>query len=64
MLAGITAAVSEIGVNIRESESREDSSGARVELLLDVQDKKQLENVIRRIKKIAGVFSIERVFKV
>jgi len=64
ILAGITAAISEIGVNIRESESGEESSGARVELSLDVHDKKQLENVIRRIKKIPGVFSIERVFKV
>jgi guanosine-3',5'-bis(diphosphate) 3'-pyrophosphohydrolase len=64
ILAAITAAISEIGVNIRESDSGVDSTGARVGVSLDVQDKKQLENVIRQVKKIPGIFSIERVFKV
>jgi GTP pyrophosphokinase len=64
ILAAITAAISEIGVNIRESESGVENTGARVELLLDVQDRKQLENVIRQVKKTPGIFSIERVFKV
>jgi GTP diphosphokinase / guanosine-3',5'-bis(diphosphate) 3'-diphosphatase len=63
MLAGISTAISGTGVNIRESETGTDNALARVELALDVKDKKQLENVVRSVKKIPGVFSVERLYK-
>ena len=65
MLAGITAVISETGANIRTFESGgEDNTRARIEVALDVRDRKQLEQILSGIKRIPGVFDIERVYNV
>jgi guanosine-3',5'-bis(diphosphate) 3'-pyrophosphohydrolase len=64
MLAEITAVISEAGANIRTFESGGEALHARIEVALDVQDRKQLERILAGIKRISGVFDIERVYNV
>jgi GTP diphosphokinase / guanosine-3',5'-bis(diphosphate) 3'-diphosphatase len=65
MLAGITAVISETGANIRTFESGGGHDmRARIEVALDVQNRKQLERILTGIKRIPGVFDIERVYNV
>jgi GTP diphosphokinase / guanosine-3',5'-bis(diphosphate) 3'-diphosphatase len=65
MLAGITSVISDTGANIRTFESGgEDNTRARIDVALDVRDRKQLEQITAGIKRIPGVFDIERVYNV
>ena len=65
MLAAITNVISDTGANIRTFESGgEDNTRARIDVALDVRDRKQLEHIIAGIKRIPGVFDIERVYNV
>ena len=64
MLADITTVISEAGANIRTLDSRPDNLHARVEATLDIIDRKQLERIVTNIKKISGVFGVERVYRV
>lgn len=65
MLAAITSVISDTGANIRTFESGgEDNTRARIDVALDVRDRKQLEHIVAGIKRIPGVFDIERVYNV
>ncbi len=64
MLAAITSAISDNGANIRTFESGGESMRARIDVALDVRDRKQLEEILNGIKRIPGVFDIERVYNV
>ena len=64
MLADITTVISEAGSNIRTLDSRPDNLHARIEATLDIADRKQLERILTNIKKISGVFGVERVYRV
>lgn len=65
MLAAITNVISDTGANIRTFESGgEDNTRARIDVALDVRDRKQLEHIIAGIRRIPGVFDIERVYNV
>ncbi len=64
MLADVTGVISEAGSNIRTLDSRPDKLHARIEATLDITDRKQLERILTNIKKISGVFGVERVYKV
>jgi GTP diphosphokinase / guanosine-3',5'-bis(diphosphate) 3'-diphosphatase len=64
MLAAITSIISETGANIRTFESGGEDIRARIEVALDVRDRKQLEQILARIKRIPGVFDIERIYNV
>jgi GTP diphosphokinase / guanosine-3',5'-bis(diphosphate) 3'-diphosphatase len=65
MLAAITSVISDTGANIRTFESGgDDNTRARIEVALDVRDRKQLETILAGIKRIPGVFDIERVYNV
>jgi GTP diphosphokinase / guanosine-3',5'-bis(diphosphate) 3'-diphosphatase len=64
MLASITAVISDAGANIRTFESGGQDLRARIDVALDVQDRKQLERILSAIKRIPGVFDIERVYNV
>ncbi len=64
MLADITAVISEAGSNIRTLESRPDNLHARVEATLEIIDRKQLERILANIKKISGVFGVERQYRI
>jgi guanosine-3',5'-bis(diphosphate) 3'-pyrophosphohydrolase len=62
MLADITSVISEAGSNIRTLDSRAEKLHARVEATLEITDRKQLERILANIKKISGVFGVERVY--
>ncbi|HEV2205609.1 MAG TPA: bifunctional (p)ppGpp synthetase/guanosine-3',5'-bis(diphosphate) 3'-pyrophosphohydrolase [Candidatus Acidoferrales bacterium] len=65
MIAAITAVISDAGANIRTFESGgADGLRARIEVALDVADRKQLERIVTGVKRIPGVFDIERVYNV
>jgi len=64
MLADITAVISDEKANIRTFESGGTDLRARIEVALDVADRKQLERILGGIKRIPGVFDIERVYNV
>jgi len=61
LLAEITAVISDAGSNIRTLESRPDRQNARIEASLEIQDKRQLESIISNIRRINGIFGVERI---
>jgi GTP pyrophosphokinase len=64
MLADITTVISDSGANIRTFESGGEDLHARVEVALDIHDRKQLERILANIKKIPGIFGIERLYNI
>jgi GTP pyrophosphokinase len=62
ILAEITGAISDASANIRHLESSSQSLHALIMVALDVADRKQLERILANIKKIPGIFEIERVY--
>jgi len=63
LLAEITAVISGGGSNIRDLESRPDKLNARIEASLEIADRRQLETIIQNIRKISGIYGVERVFQ-
>jgi guanosine-3',5'-bis(diphosphate) 3'-pyrophosphohydrolase len=63
LLAEITAVISGAGSNIHNLESRPDRSNARIDANLEIADKRQLETILVNIRKISGVYGVERVYK-
>jgi len=63
MLAEITAVISGAGSNIHSLESRPDRTNARIDASLEIADKRQLETILANLRKISGVFGVERVSK-
>jgi len=64
LLAEITAVISDAGSNIRMLESRPDRQNARVEASLEIVDKRQLESILTNIRRISGVYGVERIYQV
>ena len=64
LLAEITAVISGAGSNIRTLESRPDRQNARVEASLEITDKRQLETILTNIRRVKGVYGVERIFQV
>lgn len=64
MLAAVTAAISEAGSNIRALETHGDTLQARIEVALEIADRRQLERILANIRKIGGVFHVERLYRV
>jgi guanosine-3',5'-bis(diphosphate) 3'-pyrophosphohydrolase len=64
MLAEITSVISEAGCNIERLQSRPDGVNARMEASLAIHDRRQLEGILVNIRKISGVFGVERVYRV
>jgi GTP pyrophosphokinase len=63
LLAEITAVISGAGSNIHNLESRPDRTNARIDANLEIADKRQLETILANVKKISGVFGVERVYQ-
>ncbi len=63
LLAEITAVISSAGSNIHNLESRPDRNNARVDANLEIVDKRQLETIVANIRKISGVYGVERVYQ-
>jgi len=64
LLADITSVISSVGANIQVLDSRPDNLQARVEATVDITDRNQLERILKNVKRISGVFDIERVYQV
>jgi GTP diphosphokinase / guanosine-3',5'-bis(diphosphate) 3'-diphosphatase len=64
LLAEITAVISGAGSNIRTLESRPDRQNARVEASVEIMDKRQLETILTNIRRVQGVYGVERIFQV
>jgi GTP pyrophosphokinase len=63
LLAEITTVISGAGSNIRSLESRPDRQNARIEASLEIIDRRQLETILANIRKVSGVFGVERVYQ-
>src|ERR1700751_1215109 len=63
LLAEITAVISGAGSNIRTLESRPDRQNARVEASLEITDKRQLETILSNIRRVNGVYGVERIYQ-
>ena len=63
MLAGVTAAISDAKANIRTLETAPEKLHARMEISLEIEDRKQLERLVANLKKLKGVFEVERLFR-
>ena len=64
LLAEITAVISDAGSNIRMLESRPDRQNARIDASLEISDKRQLETILSNIRRINGVFGVERIYQI
>jgi GTP pyrophosphokinase len=64
LLAEITTVISGAGSNIRSLESRPDRQNARIEASLEIVDRRQLETILANIRRVSGVFGVERVYKI
>ena len=64
LLAEITAVISGAGSNIRSLESRPDRQNARIDASLEILDRRQLETILFNIRKVSGVFGVDRVYQV
>jgi len=64
MLAEVTAVISEAGLNIRSLETRPEDSHARIEIALEIKDRRQLDRILSAIKRKQGVYTVERVYRV
>jgi guanosine-3',5'-bis(diphosphate) 3'-pyrophosphohydrolase len=63
LLAEITAVISGAGSNIHSLESRPDRASARIDANLEIADKRQLETILVNIRKVSGVYGVERVYQ-
>jgi GTP pyrophosphokinase len=63
LLAEITSVISSAGSNIRILESRPDRLNARIEANLEIADRRQLETILTNIRKISGVYGVDRVYQ-
>jgi GTP pyrophosphokinase len=63
LLAEITAVISAAGSNIRNLASRPDRQNARIDASLEIVDRRQLETILINIRKVSGVYGVERVYQ-
>jgi GTP diphosphokinase / guanosine-3',5'-bis(diphosphate) 3'-diphosphatase len=61
LLADITAVISGAGCNIHNLESRPDKLNAQIDANLEIHDRRQLEAILGSIRRVAGVYGVERV---
>jgi GTP diphosphokinase / guanosine-3',5'-bis(diphosphate) 3'-diphosphatase len=64
MLKQITAVISDTKTNIRNIEARTANGQANIDVVLDIQDLKHLENIISGVRKIPGVHDVQRLQKI
>jgi GTP diphosphokinase / guanosine-3',5'-bis(diphosphate) 3'-diphosphatase len=61
MLADVTSAISDVHSNIQNIEARTGDNRALIDVTLDIVDVQHLEKIVSSLKKIEGVFEVERV---
>ena len=64
LLAKIVSAVAELNTNIKNVQAQTfESPDAKISMVLAVTDRKQMERVIGRIRRIKGVREVERILR-
>ncbi|PYV22683.1 MAG: GTP pyrophosphokinase [Acidobacteria bacterium] len=63
MLADVTSAISGVQSNIQNIEARTGDNKASIEVTLDIVDLHHLEQIVSSLKRINGVFEVERVMQ-
>jgi guanosine-3',5'-bis(diphosphate) 3'-pyrophosphohydrolase len=61
MLADVTAAIAGVHSNIQNIEARTGDNRANIDVTVDIVDLEHLEKVVSSLRKIEGVFEVERV---
>ncbi len=61
MLADVTSAISDVHSNIQHIEARTGDNQALIDVVVDIVDKPHLEKVISSLRRIEGVYQVERV---
>ena len=64
MLKNITGVIGDAESNIRNITAKTSNSQASVDIVLDIADLKRLERVINGIRKIPGVYDVQRLQKI
>src|SRR3984957_19133832 len=63
LLAEIPAIFRIAGSNIQNLESRPDRLNAQIDVNLEIIDRRQLESILASIRKISGVYGVDRVYQ-
>ncbi|MCL5005528.1 MAG: bifunctional (p)ppGpp synthetase/guanosine-3',5'-bis(diphosphate) 3'-pyrophosphohydrolase [Acidobacteria bacterium] len=63
MLAEVTAAISSDHSNIQNIEARTGDEQASIEVTVDILDKEHLDKIMASLRKIEGVYHVERMVK-
>ncbi len=63
MLADVTAVISSDHSNIQDIAARTGDNQASIDVTVDIVDKEHLEKVVSSLRRIEGVYSVERVHK-
>jgi GTP pyrophosphokinase len=64
LLAKIVSAVSDENTNIKNVDAQtSDTPDAKIQMIVEVADRKQMERVLSRIRRIKGVREVERVLR-
>ena len=63
LLAEVTSAISGIQSNIQNIEARTGDHDAVIDITLDIMDRSQLDKVIALLRRVDGVFDVERVMR-
>jgi GTP pyrophosphokinase len=61
LLADVTGAIADVHSNIQDIEVRTGDSQAKVDVTLDIVDLEHLEKIVSSLRKIEGVYQVERV---
>jgi GTP pyrophosphokinase len=61
LLAEVTTAISDVHSNIQNIEAHTGDSQANIDVTLDIVDLQHLEKIISSLRKIEGVYQVERV---
>jgi GTP pyrophosphokinase len=61
LLADVTGAIADVHSNIQDIEVRTGDSQAHIDVTLDIVDMEHLEKVVSSLRKIEGVYQVERV---
>jgi GTP pyrophosphokinase len=61
LLADVTGAIADVHSNIQDIEVRARDSQASIDVTLDIVDLEHLEKIVSSLRKIEGVYQVERV---
>jgi (p)ppGpp synthase/HD superfamily hydrolase len=61
MLAEVTAVIANVHSNIQNIEARTGGNRAEIDVIVDIVDIEHMEKIISSLKRIEGVYEVERV---